>query len=643
MEKEPSIIEARDHLWNAVDKELAALDAVVSRIRFRRNSLAPVCSLPREILATIFELYALQFQIDVECLPEGRKKSISQDPLDQSGIGWVVSLTHICRHWRSIALGSPALWRYVNLDGGIEWWNEIIIRSGAMALHVVLSDRQTCDTRLNELGIARIKPTCVLKSIQRDSPSSTHTHTHTHTDRIRSLQVDGCPGNAAQLLSSLGKPAPILQELAVRFHHRANRFDVERTNFMLPENLFSGSAPRLRSIRLRDCSLPWTSPLLRNLAHLRLVSDPVNQRALFQWQARTGSLVDPLNVIETMPFLETLSLVEVLPHDPESVPANRPKIVLRILTTLLLSDNASACAVLLRHLEIPSCLDFTVRCTSIDDVDVNCRAILPFFSLATDRVHGLGKVIRVLDVECQAQCGLTITAYEEGWEWDSPVITASISERAMPMEWVEDRGAALGKALESFPLHTLTGLLFKSSHFTKEQWVRLFSCATQISHIYAANDAGATLISVLDPNIYLQHNLDAEPVTDRRRMFPHLNSLVLERVKLNQSESTGEDDLGTRLSRYIKDRQDVMMEFMLTIRDSRLSEATARVLYSITILSWDHEEWETDEEEDDGDAWDDRDGHWSGEAEDWDDDDDNDEGDEEEEDDDDDADDADEH
>jgi len=58
-----------------------------------RNALAPISLLPPEILARVFSLLALQEP------PYSSKQSL----------GWIRA-THVCWHWRQVALDYSSLW-----------------------------------------------------------------------------------------------------------------------------------------------------------------------------------------------------------------------------------------------------------------------------------------------------------------------------------------------------------------------------------------------------------------------------------------------------------------------------------------------------------------------------------------------------
>ncbi|EPQ59963.1 hypothetical protein GLOTRDRAFT_123719 [Gloeophyllum trabeum ATCC 11539] len=80
-----------DDLWTVIPsgtKSLTKHSSSQSRDAFNHNSVCPPNQLPPEILGNIFQL------------------ALGNDYSDS-----VISITHVCRYWRDVALGDPSLWR----------------------------------------------------------------------------------------------------------------------------------------------------------------------------------------------------------------------------------------------------------------------------------------------------------------------------------------------------------------------------------------------------------------------------------------------------------------------------------------------------------------------------------------------------
>ncbi|KAI0308637.1 hypothetical protein OF83DRAFT_202978, partial [Amylostereum chailletii] len=541
---------------NAVDDELAALDAGASHIRFRRNSLAPVCRIPPEILAVIFELYILLFQLDIT--------HVHRDPgsprtLANSNIAWVVSLTHVCRHWRNVALGSPTLWNRVDVSTGLEWWTEMVSRSGTVPTTLDASDYASCDSYRFRSGPPRDKSGCVLKRLHKARVFPTHIH------RTMDLHISGCVANVKATVATLATtPAPALQALTLRPSPRPGSggfFPKPKGKYtMISETLFSGVAPSLRRISFENCYLPWTSPLLKNLTYLKMNSTNHDRGA------HTGSFVDLLDALQTMSGLETLILLQILPRDHrDCTPADRPVCNLPALEKIHVADIAGACVALLSHINIPSCVDFDVDCTWCDGDGEYCCLVLPFLSAAIRRVQSSGKIIRSLSIQ-RIHEGLLATLYEKDYELDShhhktkPTVRIVFDESAMPDNHAESEDI-IEKAIGLLAVDTLTTLDFDGWDWVEEQW-HLFDRATEVFHIHTNNATGETIVPLLGR----PYDSDA---SSHQRIFPHLRTLSLESVNLTQIVPEGEEDLGTILARNLDDRVDVMEK--LVLRECELS------------------------------------------------------------------------
>ncbi|KAF8171813.1 hypothetical protein BJ912DRAFT_839177, partial [Pholiota molesta] len=72
---------------------ILALKLQISDLQSQRNYFAPICRLPSEILCKIFYFV---------------KTPLRYMDRDRS-FKWI-RLTHVCRHWRNIAIASPTIW-----------------------------------------------------------------------------------------------------------------------------------------------------------------------------------------------------------------------------------------------------------------------------------------------------------------------------------------------------------------------------------------------------------------------------------------------------------------------------------------------------------------------------------------------------
>ncbi|KAI0659179.1 hypothetical protein C8Q70DRAFT_986130 [Cubamyces menziesii] len=92
--------------------DLVQTDIVVSQtlleIRTQLKFLSPSARLPSEILAQCFE-HAMS------CVLPGRSESLGKrDTAHQFPIHPLITITHVCKRWRDVALGTPTLWACID-------------------------------------------------------------------------------------------------------------------------------------------------------------------------------------------------------------------------------------------------------------------------------------------------------------------------------------------------------------------------------------------------------------------------------------------------------------------------------------------------------------------------------------------------
>ncbi|KAI0046047.1 hypothetical protein FA95DRAFT_1596510, partial [Auriscalpium vulgare] len=97
--------------------ERAAVTSLLATLDAHINACAPVSRLPPELLCRVFsDLVGLEI--------EGGR-SMDGFPCTMP---WV-RLSHVCRHWRDVALNDPTFWGHVNLPLPPRWADAIISRS----------------------------------------------------------------------------------------------------------------------------------------------------------------------------------------------------------------------------------------------------------------------------------------------------------------------------------------------------------------------------------------------------------------------------------------------------------------------------------------------------------------------------------
>ncbi len=208
----------------------------ISRPRNLRRSCHPTyqISRPHFVHYVPFEILALIFTLGAQ--------DDNQLP---------ITVSHVCRQWREVALRTPSLWRRVSLSPHERLWRERIDRARACTLDVELfpwRESSGSDRRSQDLNAYTVQwyMYLVLPFIYR----------------WRSLDIvftDYQPYLWRGALAGCGSPAPALEELSLVYRLNDN---VEE--FLL----FSEHAPRLRKLTIDGIRLVWSRQMFGNLTCL---------------------------------------------------------------------------------------------------------------------------------------------------------------------------------------------------------------------------------------------------------------------------------------------------------------------------------------------------------------------------------------
>ncbi|KAG2343993.1 hypothetical protein BDR05DRAFT_209432 [Suillus weaverae] len=220
-----------------------------------RNDLALISGLPPEILATVFRHFVEEWQ---------------NHPA--KGAPTCVVFTHVCRHWRQVALKSPTLWTYI-IYTPPRWLGVMLERSKSASLFVVydvaVSLRDCLEQILSQLPRIRVL-------------------------RLRTINTPDID-RTIHLLSS--QPAPLLQ-----IFEFSNTFFGEPTTRPISNTVFQGQSPRLRSVELTSSNFSWTAHIFSGLRILSLRGTG---------DTSFPTLPQLLQALRRMPALEQLTLEQL--------------------------------------------------------------------------------------------------------------------------------------------------------------------------------------------------------------------------------------------------------------------------------------------------------------------------------------------
>ncbi|ESK94043.1 hypothetical protein Moror_12788 [Moniliophthora roreri MCA 2997] len=230
-----SKIKELERLEKQAELEVVRLRESRRMAKSHRNSLTPICSLPPEVLATIFsftENSARRFRI-----------------------------LRVCRYWRIVGLGHPSLWSRPDFTRGPQLAAEMIKHSKRAPLTVRWqhSNEEICFQELANM----------LRG---------------HLLRIAELQLEVTSRGSQDSLQTLSqwlKRAPTLRTLSIEVSPYTNVWNgilwPGQGGYLAgsPAFLLKGVAtPRLSSLSLKGCYIPWNSAVFRDLTFLQIRLGP---------------------------------------------------------------------------------------------------------------------------------------------------------------------------------------------------------------------------------------------------------------------------------------------------------------------------------------------------------------------------------
>ncbi|KAH8993961.1 hypothetical protein EDB92DRAFT_1851946 [Lactarius akahatsu] len=329
---------SREYQQQAIDAEVKSLEESIRALRRRRNTLAPISALPTEVITVIFSFLRVPVKLLLIALLE------VTDPL-----AWL-RVTHVCHHWREIALHQPLFWSHVNFttfnSAGAA---EILARANKVPLYL------EARVPIGHWDGARFS------AFQKELQAC--------VSHIRHLAISAEYVHLRKTLDELVSSAPTLEYLALCCNKYGRGAIFSRV--FVPDILFDGTTPRLSCLELRNCAISWESPLLKGLRNLEIHKPSADARpGLSVW----------LGALDKMPQLKTLTLHTASPIAPpgSSLPSSVERTVtLPSLTRLNITASVSECGLALAHLDLPALtqLEFKAKSCRRDGTDV--QEILP--------------------------------------------------------------------------------------------------------------------------------------------------------------------------------------------------------------------------------------------------------------------------
>ncbi|KAF5382691.1 hypothetical protein D9615_003078 [Tricholomella constricta] len=297
--------------------------------QMRRYSFRPagICSLPVELLTRIFILGA-GYDFPYAESPFLLKPDQDYYAIPSSNFQLIAS--HVCRHWRQVALQTSSLWNILHFREPIH------LPRAKEYLARCSRSRHSLDILVDTVAEREHIPGVTLC---REEIHQVFSIICPYVKRWRSFHLKvrdhECKAAARQHLSSCG-PAPNLETLQLyHFEDYLTSQNLYLATYRPPVMVFSNDLPRLKNVSLIGVNLPWAqSPYLAQLHNLELALHPENIRPPYEhWE----------NMLRNSPDLRTLSLhysgPRVANGDTKLVwPTNKERIYIESLENLSLTD-----------------------------------------------------------------------------------------------------------------------------------------------------------------------------------------------------------------------------------------------------------------------------------------------------------------
>ncbi|EMD38099.1 hypothetical protein CERSUDRAFT_113235 [Gelatoporia subvermispora B] len=310
----------------ACEDEISDLRGKIVHVKRRLNSLTLVHRLPDEILALIFHSTkeATEPHHDWEDIP---------DLVIPAHFYRWIRISHICHHWRAVALSYPRLWNRVFV-ANLTWVTELLGRSGNTPLFVDVHTRARKGLQ-KRIGIAQ--------------------KVFAQMNRVQELDIAIHIRDLESLIQYLNYPAPRLRKLKLCV---ILRFEENGPGFTAP--LFQMHHPRLEYLSLLNTiGLSWSSTLFcSSLTELFWSCDENSQDVNIQ---------DLRSAFRGMPNLRRVELHNVIPTQmPEAFSNVRDIITMPSLQFLKMSASPFSpehCMRILVHFLLPALNEIWIECT----------------------------------------------------------------------------------------------------------------------------------------------------------------------------------------------------------------------------------------------------------------------------------------
>jgi hypothetical protein len=451
---------ARIEAISTVDKGIDTAKQLVRSLLTRRNALVPIFLLPPEILilARVFHLLVLE-----EPPFSGRRH-----------LGWI-RVTHVCRHWRQVALDDSSLWAKIicGIPTRTKWMSEMLARAKNAPLDIEFHTIIALDPE----PLFMIPPHL------------------SHTRQLR-FHVFRLPSDRVRVIYSCEAPA------LEHFELTCNDYSPIPFPDLGGNMLFNGRAPRLRTFSLFQVVIPWSLVPRGQLTQLKIACPESYEDAY-----SSGDLNQLIDLLVNCPALEILALDSCLPSQLTELPHGRT-IHLPHLSRLRLCDSTSRIMSMLKMLKLPSSttlhLDHISKITSIHN-DLEGPLLALISAQFKSPVPVEFKTLTVT-IQYHTTNSLNITASTfpstlpnlQAQNFEGDIV--GDAELVLSFDRLSKPGRStdlLEQACKMLPISNLEFISMSATNLIDINWVELFSCCKNVTTVQAIGHGTSNLVRAL--------------------------------------------------------------------------------------------------------------------------------------------------
>ena len=443
---------------SAIENEIDATRALLTSLLMGRNSLTPIFLLPPELLARIFHFHAL-----------------AEPPWHLANkLGWI-KVTHVCRHWRQVALDHASLWaRISGFPVSTRWITEQLSRAKSSPLVIELLGNPTLET---------------ISLFPSHLP-------HTRELRLRGLNM--IHFNGIKDLCALEAPELEHFELSVSVTKPLTSQD------FVGASLFHGKAPKLRTLSLCQVRVPWSFFPRCQFSQLKIVlcEEEWNESSTL------ASLNQLIDVLTNCPNLEVLVLECCLPSILSEHINNRT-VHLPRLSHLTLAGSVSRVVRFFEALRIPSSTKLNLHCVAENSLGKEASLLIPLVcnhfnrpTLATFRSLkvAISHLERSLEITASATAPVSAispsSVFDSGSECNPPELSVSFITH-FEFRQLED---ILERACCIMPIAELEFLSIAAPDSPHSlDWGEIFRKCAKVTTIEVSGHGTTTLLQTMTP------------------------------------------------------------------------------------------------------------------------------------------------